>query len=42
MVGDEIVGFPRNFSRIAAHPYAIAAFDFIGVFSAMPTPWSQP
>ena len=42
MVGDEIVGLPRNFSGIAAHPYRIAGFDFIGRFSAMPTPWCNP
>jgi len=38
MVGDEIVALPSDHGYIAAHPGAIAAFDFIGAFSALPTP----
>lgn len=38
MVGDEIVSLPSHFIRLTAHPCAIAAFDFIGAFSAVPTP----
>lgn len=38
MVGDEIVSLPNDHSNLAAHQSGLAAFVFIGLFSALPTP----